>query len=85
MNFDKISSKKLLQVIPYFIFFSNQYDENSTSSPSVSGASPRSTDPSGQVHRSSGVSDNHEPSGAVTNGTRQNKPSNIQVKKQSKL
>merc|ERR1719414_1845852 len=49
-------------------------------SPSAGGASPRSTDTSGQQHRTSGVSDNHDQTGAVTNGTRQNKPSNIQRK-----
>ena len=45
----------------------------------MGGASPRSIESSGQAHRTSGGSDNNEQSGAVTNGTRQNKSSNIQV------
>ena len=60
-------------------FLCLQYDENSANSPSVGGASPRSTESSGQQLRPAAGNDNHEQGAAVHNGTKQNKTSNIQV------
>lgn len=64
--------------VPYVI----KYDENSANSPSVGGASPGSTDTTGPqlTGRPAGGNDNHEQSGTVHNGTKQNKTSNIQRK-----
>ena len=56
-----------------------QYDENSANSPSVGGASPRATESSGQQLRPAAGNDNHDQPGAVHNGTKQHKTSNIQV------